>query len=147
MKYKVLIGLTIFASSVCAAVPSNIHAFMDKMNHNAVVQKQKNLLKQQKFDASVQRSQQEDAPPAISPVSSILKNSNGTTSEINCDESNEYNYPSNFVYNENHQKVYRLHPFAKCMTSAPGAQTPVVTPQSDNAKEKEQTTSQWNINY
>lgn len=148
MKFKVIFCLTIFISSAYAygAVPSNIHAFINKINQHAVIQKQKNALSLQKFNNSIKKIGDEKSS-VTSPISLALQNSAATTPEINCNGANdEYNYPSNFVYNENNQKIYRLHPFAKCITSAPTAQSPVTMP-SNNTTEKKETSTQWNINY
>lgn len=143
---KFIFCLTIFAPTVYSAVPQNIHAFVNKINQNAAIQKQKNALSLQKFNASIKRLG-DDKSPTTNPISLALQNPSAETPEINCAGANdEYNYPSNFVYNENNQKIYRLHPFAKCITSAPTAQAPVAM-QSDNTTEKKETSTQWNINY
>jgi len=146
MKFKVIFCLTIFVSTAYGAVPSNIHAFIDKINQNAVIQKQKNALSLQEFNNSIKKLGDEKLS-VTNPISLALQNSNTKTPAINCNGGNdEYNYPSNFVYNENNQKIYRLHPFAKCSTTAPAEQSPV-TMQSGNATEKKETSTQWNINY
>ena len=96
-----LLGLTFVAH---AAVPSNIDSFIDDLNQKAVIQQQENQEALQKFQSIAKNSSQPNK------ISSELQKPDDSTETINCDESNEYNYPSNFVYDENHHKIYRLRP-------------------------------------
>ncbi|MGD9152676.1 MAG: hypothetical protein PVG30_03335 [Gammaproteobacteria bacterium] len=136
-----LLGLVFTAN---AAVPSNVNSFIDELNQKAVIQQQENQEKLQEFKAIATTKS-----PQSTKIPSALQKSDDTTNgkTINCDESNEYNYPSNFVYNEKHQKIYRLHPFAKCKVTQPTEQAPTTLEQPKMDKTATQKSTQWNINY
>ncbi|MGD9108394.1 MAG: hypothetical protein PVI75_04405 [Gammaproteobacteria bacterium] len=136
-----LLGLAFTAS---ATVPPNVNSFIDELNQKATIQQQENLEKLQEFKAIATTK-----TPQSTKILSALQKSDDTTNgkTINCDESNEYNYPSNFVYDKNHQKIYRLHPFAKCFVKQPTEQTPITLEQPKTDKAATQKSTEWNINY
>jgi hypothetical protein len=99
--------------------------------------------------------------PSVDKLSTTLQKPGISTSapNINCNNTNdEYNYPSNYVYDENHQKIYRRHPFAKCIQTTPTEQQPVAIKQNStalpvadnnekNLRDSQTTSTQWDINY
>lgn len=136
-----LLGLTIPAG---AAIPSNVNSFIDELNQKAAIQQQENQEKLQEFKTIATTK-----TPQLNKISSALQKSDDTTNgeTINCDKADEHNYPSNFVYNEKHQKIYRLRPFAKCKVTQPTEPTPTTLEQPKTDQTTEQKSTEWNINY
>lgn len=153
MKVKIFFGLiTFFASAAWAAVPADINSFVAEQNQNALIQKQQNATELRNFNSSLQSLTNKNSTAPTNNISLALQTAkmNNSVPKINCNGKNdEYNYPSNYVYNENQQKIYRLHPFAKCIVNTPVEPAPIST-QPDkvtNSTETKSTTTQWNINY
>jgi len=153
MKFRFILCLTIFASTAFGSVPSNINTFVTNLNKDALIQQQQNAISLRKFNASIKSSANKKSSEPVNNISSALQTSktDATVPTVNCNgENDESNYPSNYVYNENKQKIYRLHPFAKCIITAPTEQQPVIMQPdktTDKTTDKKDTTPQWNINY
>jgi hypothetical protein len=152
MKFKFIFCLTIFTSAAFGSVPANINTFINNLNKDASIQQQQNDIALRNFNTSIKSLTDKKSAEPVNNITLALQASkmNGSVPSVNCNgENDEYNYPSNYVYNENGQKVYRLHPFAKCIVTAPTEQQPVttVTTQPDKTTDKKDTTTQWNINY
>ena len=167
MKFKYIYCLTIFALLASSlnlvlannSVPPNINAFIAQLNQKAAIQQQKNKVSLHEFNATVSQLQSKKQP--IDKLSSTLQTANNSDKvpTVNCNNPNdEYNYPSNYVYDENHQKVYRRRPFAKCIQAAPTEQQPVALKQNatslptadnneKNLRDSQTTSTQWDINY
>lgn len=149
MKFNLTIGYTTIplllglAFATRAAVPSNVNSFIDELNQKAGIQQQENQEALHKFKSIATSSSQPNK------IASTLQKSDSSNREktINCDEPNEYNYPSNFVYDGNHQKIYRVRPFAKCEVTQPTEQTPTTLEQPKTDQAATQKSTEWNINY
>jgi len=164
MKFK-LIYIFVFLSFSLNLVlannsaPSNINNFIDHLNQKASVQNQKNKANLNEFNTTV--NQLQSKKPPVDKLSSTFQKANNSnnTPTINCNNQNDgYNYPSNYVYDENHQKIYRRRPFAKCIQTTPTEQQPVAIKQNatalptadnnnKNLRDSQTTSTQWDINY
>jgi|GEM_PF-3708318 hypothetical protein len=157
--------------AVCGATTNNNAAFQENaisLNRAAAEQQQKNQAALQKKQKSFTGKTAQDSSKTDAALQQ--PGASASTPVINCDDPNDpNNYPTNYLYNKQQKKTYRLQPFAKCDDSPPSVTAPLSTkaspattqqttmlplaaPQKTDAASSTTTqqappTNKWNIQY
>lgn len=107
--------------------------------------KRRQSLMKQRHDHEARRQQINEGSQNV--VASDDKKANKaqeTTVTCDCEDPNSpYNYPTNFCYDIQKNKLYRLNPYCKCSKSG----TVPVSPLSEEEQPAQENTYQWNISY
>lgn len=175
MNFKNLLYLTSLVFSCCLTTTPlfakdysqlSTQGFIYQINQKAAIQAQINQRKLDAFNTKIAKIQNPTTKINDPIVTGLKRADQRNLTPINCDDpSSAYNYPSNYLYNKDQQKIYQLHPFAKCI-STPATQQPTTLPQTttpatttintslpivgDNQltnKNNAKTPTNWNINY
>jgi hypothetical protein len=151
MKSKVIIStlvccLCCISTTLLAVNKKQLYSvqdFIDNINQKATLQKQKNTENLREFNAKIKKLQYQQPTQESQQATNTLKQLKqaNSTPIINCnDPNNPNNFPSNYFYNHQQQRIYQKQPFAKCqpIITTPTITSPVAIPTATQQQQKQQ---------